>query len=175
LNTVVFKKAAEQGLLKKYRSLFPGLGFAAGYKISQRIYKFGGQPAVNDFLNKNYKKDFERIFGDRQAKTWMHATAGSIIGIGEIALLPLDVLKIKMQTNAAQFEKQSFMQIVKSEGWGLYRGASWTAARVFFFIKFHRMHLDLLHFLEHQLQSKSTVLDLKTFEKQRFLKTLWHP
>ena len=23
------------------------------------------------------------------------------------------------------------MQIVKSEGWGLYRGASWTAARVF--------------------------------------------
>jgi hypothetical protein len=134
LNKVVFKKAADQGLLKKYGSLFPGLGFAAGYKISQRIYKFGGQPAVNDILNKHFKGDFERIFGDRQAKMWMHATAGSIIGIGEIALLPLDALKIKMQTNAAQFEKQSFMQIIKSEGWGLYRGASWTAARVVFFL-----------------------------------------
>lgn len=55
----------------------------------------------------------------------------SLIGIGEIALLPLDALKIKMQTNAAQYEKQSFLQVVRSEGWGLYRGASWTAARVF--------------------------------------------
>lgn len=27
-------------------SLFPGLGFGAGYKILQRVYKFGGQPYV---------------------------------------------------------------------------------------------------------------------------------
>ena len=29
----------------------------------------------------------------------MHALAGSCVGIGEVALLPLDVLKIKSQTN----------------------------------------------------------------------------
>ena len=32
----------------------------------------------------------------------MNATAGSLIGIGEIILLPLDVLKIKRQTNPAE-------------------------------------------------------------------------
>ncbi len=51
------------------------------------------------------------------------------MGIGEIVLLPLDALKIKMQTNAAAYGGKSFFQIVGEEGWGLYRGASWTAAR----------------------------------------------
>ena len=81
MNQVIFKNAADEGALGKYSSLFPGLGFAAGCKISQRIYKFGGHPAVNDFLNKHYKKDFERVFGDRQAKMWMHATAGRLFKI----------------------------------------------------------------------------------------------
>jgi hypothetical protein len=35
----------------------------------------------------------------------------SLIGIGEIVLLPLDALKIKMQTNAASFANKSFMQV----------------------------------------------------------------
>lgn len=34
-----------------------------------------------------------------------------------------------MQTNAAAYEGKTILQIIKSEGWGLYRGASWTAAR----------------------------------------------
>eukprot|EP00842_Homolaphlyctis_polyrhiza_P001843 jgi/Hompol1/265/HPOL_005270-RA len=129
LNKVIFKDAASKGTLSKYLSLFPGLGFAAGYKIAQRVYKFGGQPYVNDYLNKNHKKSFQSIFGDRHAKTIMHATAGSLIGIGEIILLPLDALKIKMQTNAKNFEGQSALQIIRQEGFGLYRGATWTAAR----------------------------------------------
>ena len=44
-------------------------------------------------------------------------------------LLPLDALKIKMQTNATQYQNKSLVQIIQSEGWGLYRGATWTAAR----------------------------------------------
>lgn len=59
----------------------------------------------------------------------MHATAGSIIGIGEVVLLPLDALKIKMQTNAHQYAGKKVCQILYQEGFGLYRGASWTAAR----------------------------------------------
>lgn len=95
----------------------------------QRVYKFGGQPYVNDYLNKHHKGTFNSLFGDRHAKTMMHATAGSLVGIGEIVLLPLDALKIKMQTNAQSYAGQSVFQIIRSEGWGLYRGASWTAAR----------------------------------------------
>ncbi len=59
----------------------------------------------------------------------MNATAGSLIGIGEIVLLPLDVLKIKRQTNPEAFRSRGFFRIVADEGMGLYRGAGWTAAR----------------------------------------------
>ncbi|KAJ3073664.1 hypothetical protein HK102_005961 [Quaeritorhiza haematococci] len=129
LNEVIFRDAANKGTFRKYMALFPGLGFAAGYKILQRIYKFGGQPYVNEYLNKHHKPTFQSIFGERQSKTMMHATAGSLIGIGEIVLLPLDVLKIKMQTNPGAISGKSLSQIVYQEGWGLYRGAGWTAAR----------------------------------------------
>jgi hypothetical protein len=76
MEKVVFKDAASKGTLAKYKSLFPGLGFAAGYKILQRIYKFGGQPFATDYLTKNHKSTFEKLFGERNAKTMMHATAG---------------------------------------------------------------------------------------------------
>ncbi|KAI4708158.1 hypothetical protein J4E90_008677 [Alternaria incomplexa] len=59
----------------------------------------------------------------------MHATAGSIIGIGEIVLLPLDVLKIKRQTNPEAFRGRGLFKIISDEGLGLYRGWGWTAAR----------------------------------------------
>ena len=59
----------------------------------------------------------------------MHATAGSLIGIGEIVLLPLDVLKIKRQTNPEAFRGRGIMKIVADEGFALYRGWGWTAAR----------------------------------------------
>ena len=59
----------------------------------------------------------------------LNATAGSLIGIGEIVLLPLDVLKIKRQTNPEAFRNRGFFRIVADEGMGLYRGAGWTAAR----------------------------------------------
>jgi hypothetical protein len=45
----------------------------------------------------------------------------SFVGIGEIALLPLDVLKIKRQTNPEAFRGRGFLKIVADEGMGLYR------------------------------------------------------
>ena len=53
----------------------------------------------------------------------------SLIGIGEIILLPLDVLKIKRQTNPEAFRGRGVFRIVRDEGFGLYRGWGWTAAR----------------------------------------------
>ncbi|KAI7904392.1 mitochondrial carrier domain-containing protein [Cokeromyces recurvatus] len=129
IDQIIFKEAANAGFLKKYASLFPGLGFAAGYKVAQRVYKFGGQPFVKDYLNQHHKDLFVNAFGEKTGKTMMHATAGSLVGIGEIALLPLDVLKIKRQTNPDAFRGRGFLKIVKDEGMGLYRGAGWTAAR----------------------------------------------
>jgi hypothetical protein len=38
-NKVIFREYATAGALTKFTSLFPGLGYAAGYKVLQRIYK----------------------------------------------------------------------------------------------------------------------------------------
>jgi len=62
--------------LRKYTSLFPGLGYAGGYKVLQRIYKYGGQPYVKDYLSAHHKDTFYRIFGEKSGKTMIHATAG---------------------------------------------------------------------------------------------------
>lgn len=53
----------------------------------------------------------------------------SLIGIGEVVLLPLDVLKIKRQTNPEAFRGRGVLKIIGDEGLGLYRGWGWTAAR----------------------------------------------
>ncbi|KAI8894163.1 mitochondrial carrier domain-containing protein [Globomyces pollinis-pini] len=129
LNNIIFKDAANKGTFSKYLSLFPGLGAAAGYKILQRMYKFGGQPFVNDYLKNNHKSSFNTLFGEKHSKTIMHATAGSVIGIGEVVLLPLDALKIKFQVSQAEYAGKGVFQIIREEGFSLYRGASWTAAR----------------------------------------------
>ena len=50
---------------------------------------------MRDYLAKNHGDSFDRTFGKGNGKAIMHATAGSLIGIGEIVILPLDVLKIK--------------------------------------------------------------------------------
>lgn len=128
-NSVIFKSSASDPLVRRFFTLFPGLGYAAAYKVLQRVYKYGGQPFVRDYLSKHHGGSFDRTFGAGNGKAMMHATAGSIIGIGEIVLLPLDVLKIKRQTNPEAFRGRGVMRIIGDEGFSLYRGASWTAAR----------------------------------------------
>ncbi|KAF2671907.1 mitochondrial carrier protein [Microthyrium microscopicum] len=129
LNTVVFKDKAGASVPGRFFSLFPGLGYAAAYKVLQRMYKYGGQPFARDILAANYGQQFDNAFGKGNGKAILHATAGSLIGIGEIVLLPLDVLKIKRQTNPEAFRGRGVFRIVADEGFGLYRGWGWTAAR----------------------------------------------
>ncbi|EEB96286.1 hypothetical protein MPER_04603, partial [Moniliophthora perniciosa FA553] len=111
------------------RFLLPGLGYAAGYKVAQRIYKFGGQPWFNDLINQHFKRQFTDAFGERKGRLMMQATAGSLTGIGEVVLLPLDVLKIKRQVNPEAFRGRGIIRIVAEEGTALYRGWGWTMAR----------------------------------------------
>ena len=53
-------------------------------------------------------------------KTLTNALAGSLIGIGEVALLPLDVLKIKAQTNPEVLEGRGLVDLLKTERFALY-------------------------------------------------------
>lgn len=129
LNSVIFKSHAADPAVRRFFTLFPGLGYAAAYKVLQRVYKYGGQPFVRDYLSNHHGAFFDQTFGRGNGKAMMHATAGSLIGIGEIVLLPLDVLKIKRQTNPEAFRGRGIFAIIKDEGFGLYRGWGWTAAR----------------------------------------------
>lgn len=45
-------------------------------KVLQRIYKYGGQPFVRDYLALHYGKNFDNTFGKGTGKAIMHATAG---------------------------------------------------------------------------------------------------
>ncbi|KAK7692116.1 Mitochondrial GTP/GDP carrier protein 1 [Cerrena zonata] len=129
LNPIIFRDQAAAPLGRKLLSLFPGLGYAAGYKVTQRIYKYGGQPFFNDVLTANYKSSFTNVFGERKGKMMMQATAGSLTGIGEVVLLPLDVLKIKRQVNPEAFRGRGVLRIFLEERGALYRGWGWTMAR----------------------------------------------
>lgn len=129
LSTVIFRDYASASIGKKFMSLFPGLGYAAGYKVAQRVYKFGGQPWFHDLIYGRYKDSFTNTFGERTGKLMMQATAGSLTGIGEVVLLPLDVLKIKRQVNPEAFRGRGIVRIVMEEGRSLYNGWGWTMAR----------------------------------------------
>lgn len=129
LSPIIFREHAAAPLGKKLLSLFPGLGYAAGYKVTQRIYKYGGQPWFSDILSRNYKSSFTNAFGERKGKMMLQATAGSLTGIGEVVLLPLDALKIKRQVNPEAFRGRGVVRIFMEEGTTLYRGWGWTMAR----------------------------------------------
>lgn len=45
----------------------------------------------------------------------------SLVGIGEIILLPLDVLKIKSQTNPESLKGRGLIKLIREEGMNLYR------------------------------------------------------
>ena len=59
----------------------------------QRMYKFGGQPYVKDYMMNNHKAGFKAAFGEKQYKTMISAVSGSIMGVGEILLLPLGMTR----------------------------------------------------------------------------------
>ncbi|KAL7456992.1 hypothetical protein ACHAWC_008470 [Mediolabrus comicus] len=129
LNNAIFRNCATEGFGQKAMSLFPGIGFGAAYKILQRVYKFGGQPVVLDMMTKRFGKDFDEKFGHKTGRTLLSATSGSLIGIGEIVLLPLDALKVKAQTAPEQLRGRGLVDIFAKEGLNLYRGAGLTAMR----------------------------------------------
>ena len=118
-NNVVFGANANAPLLSKWMSLYPGMQFATGYKIMQRTYKFGFQPVVYEAIDKR----------TNMPKVLTSAIAGAMVGAGEVALLPLDVLKIRSQTNPESLKGKGVIDLFVKENISLYRGIEWTVAR----------------------------------------------
>ncbi|KAJ1530050.1 hypothetical protein HK096_008740 [Nowakowskiella sp. JEL0078] len=115
LRSIIFRDVQSKSILSKYASLFPGFKFAVLYKVSQRTYQFGGHPIVAKYITNtelgNYVKD---RYGNRKGRTIIHALSGSIIGIGEVSLLPFDALKVKSQTASKTLSSNSVSKSIKS-------------------------------------------------------------
>jgi len=45
-------------------------------QVLQRVYKYGGQPFVRDYLAKNHGSTFDRTFGEKTGKAMMSSFAG---------------------------------------------------------------------------------------------------
>merc|ERR1711902_241475 len=88
-----------------------------------------GQPILRDYMARNYGKQFANVFGAGNSRDMTNACAGALVGIGEVVLLPLDVLKIKSQTNPEVLKGRGVIDLVVKENFKLYRGIGWTMAR----------------------------------------------
>lgn len=128
LNDTLFRKAANKSIVGKWFSLYPGVNFGAAYKVLQRTYKFGSQPLLRKYMKGKYGDTFSSMFG-RNGHDMLNAVSGAMVGIGEVFLLPLDVLKIKAQTNPEVLSGRGFIDLIVNENIRLYRGITWTMAR----------------------------------------------
>ncbi|GLB35649.1 putative mitochondrial carrier [Lyophyllum shimeji] len=99
-------------------------------KVAQRVYKFGGQPWFHDLINKHYKTSSRTRLG-AEGEDDDAGHRGSLTGIGEVVLLPLDALKIKRQVNPEAFRGRGVIRIFMEEerpctGLGLDNGTERT-------------------------------------------------
>lgn len=121
--TLVLQGSDTSSLVGKVRALFPGLSFGAAYKVTQRAYVWGGQPMIKEMLKKRYKVH------DKYGKTLCDGFAGAAMGVGEVALLPLNALKTKAQTNP-KYQAEGLLPLLQQRGLlKLYAGWQWTIAR----------------------------------------------
>ena len=105
LPSIIFREYSKAPSGCKLLSFFTGLGYAAyatGYKISQ--------------CARNYKTNFTNMFGEEGWSMMIQATGGSLMGIGKVVLLPLDVLKIKQQINPDAIRGRGVIKIFMEEG-----------------------------------------------------------
>ncbi|AAQ15754.1 mitochondrial carrier protein [Trypanosoma equiperdum] len=128
VNEIIFRAKAHASAWEKLLYLYPGSTYAVGYKVLQRVYKLAGQPIVRDHLKCHYDRGFDNVFG-RHSRLAMEAVAGSIVGGGEVLLLPLDRLKVLSQTNESALGR-GVVELVRREGVrGMYAGTLVTAMR----------------------------------------------
>jgi hypothetical protein len=111
--------------------LYPGSKWAVTYKVSQRVIKFAGQPMLRDYM---YRTGSDRTFTDALGPKWgkmcLEASAGTVVGMFEVVLLPFDRMKVLSQTNKDAVANRSFIDIVRREGISaMYAGAATTAMR----------------------------------------------
>jgi len=126
LKQIIFQTQINDTFKGQMRGLYNGLGFSLMHRFTQRMYGYGGQPILKQYIEKTIipQTRYERIRNE-----WM---SGALIGFGETIFMPFDLLKIKKQTNVGAFNDRSMFEIIKEEKINNYfKGAPITATRNF--------------------------------------------
>ena len=95
VNNVIFREYADQSFIKRYTSLYRGVISASFYKICQRVIRFSGQPIAAEYAHRKYDRQAKKLVGEKWSKPMIHACTGALIGVSEVSIVPLDILKIK--------------------------------------------------------------------------------
>ncbi len=64
------------------------------------MYKFGGQPFLNEQFTHSFGPALTEKYGQRKGRTLMEGMSGAIVGVGEIVLLPLDGVRARRRPGA---------------------------------------------------------------------------
>tara|TARA_Y100000389_G_scaffold202121_2_gene246593 strand:+ start:2742 stop:3602 length:861 start_codon:yes stop_codon:yes gene_type:complete len=124
LTNIMLKKKFNKTIYSQYSSLYNGFYFSLAHRFSQRMYGYGGQPILKGYIYNYYKPQ------NKNQRIWCDYISGIIIGIGEVSFMPMELLKIKKQTNNETFGNRSIIKILKEEELKNYfKGASITAIR----------------------------------------------
>jgi hypothetical protein len=84
---------------------------------------------IKDILCRSYLAPLSSSIGEKRSRIFLEAIAGACVGIGEVVLLPIDVLKIKSQTNPEVLKGRTVWDLLRRENYRLFAGAGWTVAR----------------------------------------------
>ncbi|EPY25749.1 mitochondrial carrier protein [Angomonas deanei] len=149
------QKAAASGetkikipMLARVGHMYPGSLYAVLYKVLQRVIKFAGQPYMREYLyhyhggwflhvnpqhnpaKPSTTKENPKYLPGGKGGAMLEATAGCLVGVSEVILLPFDRMKVLYQTNRDQIKGMNLFQVLRQEGVRkLYAGTVTTAVR----------------------------------------------
>lgn len=126
LKEILLHTKTKPTLNLQIKGLYNGLGFSLIHRFTQRMYGYGGQPILREFVEGkiDIKTRTERIGSE-----W---ACGALVGLGETVFMPFDLLKVKKQTNSETFGNRSMITIFREERINNYfKGINITAARNF--------------------------------------------
>ena len=126
LKKILLQTQINDTVKSQMRGLYNGLGFSLMHRFTQRMYGYGGQPILKQYIENNYLPEtrYQRIRNE-----WL---SGALIGFGETIFMPFDLLKIKKQTNVGAFNNRSMIKIIREEKINNYfKGAAITSGRNF--------------------------------------------
>ena len=103
INQIIFKEHADSSFTRRYLSMYEGISAAFGYKILQRMYRFGGQPMAAEYLSEHYFPQAVNMFGENNAKPAIHACTGAIMGVGNVNLVTFISSFVQLVTQLMSF------------------------------------------------------------------------